>query len=126
MRFLFFIVAALAACPAVADQVCIGGRCLLPSRTVRVQSDSPVTVVTTTPRSVSVVSAQGHAEALAASGSFRHATSYGGGAEGIGMSSVSASDAVRRCCYWGQRQPRDIGTAWCPIRRAWIAVVRYH
>lgn len=126
MRFLCFIVAALAACFASADTVCIGGRCLLPSRTVRVESASPVTVITSTPRSVSVVSAQGHAERLAATGEFRHATSYGGGAEGIGMSTRSPDDAVRHCCYWGQRQPRDIGTAWCPIRRAWIAVVRYH
>jgi hypothetical protein len=29
--------------------------------------------------------------------------------EGVGMSSVSADDAIRKCCYWGVRQPTGIG-----------------
>lgn len=72
-----------------------------------------------------VVSAQEHAEALAANGTFAHCGRRGGGYEGIGMSPVSADDACRRCCYWGRRPVREIGTAWCPTRRMWVAVVRY-
>jgi hypothetical protein len=47
-------------------------------------------------------------------------------AEGIGCSSESPEDAVQRCCYWGERTPVEIGTAWCPSKRQWVAVVRYH
>lgn len=72
-----------------------------------------------------VISAQAHAEQLAAAGTFGHCSRRGGGYEGIGLSPVSPEDAVRRCCYWGQRRVREIGTAWSPVRRAWIAVVRY-
>lgn len=72
-----------------------------------------------------VVSAQAHAEQLAATGSFSHCSRRGGGYEGIGLSPVSPEAACRRACYWGQRRVREIGTAWCPLRRAWIAVVRY-
>lgn len=72
-----------------------------------------------------VVSAQEHAEHLAATGTFGHCGRRGGGYEGIGMSSASAEDAIRRCCYWGKRRATEIGTAWSPLRRAWIAVVRY-
>lgn len=71
------------------------------------------------------VSAQAHAQHLAATGTFGHCSRRGGGYEGIGMSSVSPDAAMRNCCYWGQRRVREIGTAWCAIRRAWIAVVRY-
>lgn len=71
------------------------------------------------------VSAQSHAETLAATGSFGHCSRRGGGYEGIGMSPSSPEDACRRACYWGKRRVREIGTAWCPARRLWIAVVRY-
>lgn len=72
-----------------------------------------------------VISAQAHAEQLAATGSFGHCSRRGGGYEGIGLSPVSPGDACKRACYWGQRRVREIGTAWSPARRAWIAVVRY-
>lgn len=71
------------------------------------------------------VSAQAHAEHLAATGTFGHCAKRGGGYEGIGMSSASPDAAMRNCCYWGQRRVREIGTAWSAVRRAWIAVVRY-
>lgn len=74
---------------------------------------------------VTVVSAQQHAERLAASGMFTHCAYRGGGYEGIGFSPKSADDAVQRCCYWGQRRVREVGTAWCASRRGWVAVVRY-
>lgn len=70
------------------------------------------------------VSAQEHAESLAATGTFGHCGRRGGGYEGIGVG-ATPDDACRRCCYWGQRRVREIGTAWCPVRRAWVAVVRY-
>lgn len=72
-----------------------------------------------------IVSAQEHAEQLAATGSFGHCGRRGGGHEGIGMSPTSPDDACRRACYWGRLRVREIGTAWCPLRRMWIAVVRY-
>lgn len=81
------------------------------------------TVIVAPPRST-IITAQDHAVILARRGAFHHSTSCGA-AEGIGMSPTSADDAIRRCCYWGHRRPRDIGTAWCPSRRMWIAVVRY-
>lgn len=43
--------------------------------------------------------------------------------EGIGYSPVSPDDAIRRCCFWGQRRPKEIATARGP--RGWYAVVRY-
>ena len=71
------------------------------------------------------VSAQAHAEHLAATGTFSHCSRRGGGYEGIGMSSSSPDAAMRNCCYWGKRKVREIGTAWSAARRMWIAVVRY-
>lgn len=72
-----------------------------------------------------VVTAQEHADHLAATGTFAHCSRRGRGYEGIGFSPASPDDACRRCCYWGQRRVREIGTAWCPCRRGWVAVVRY-
>lgn len=68
-------------------------------------------------------SAQGVAELQARAGSCRH---FGGnsGYEGVGFSSSSADDAIRHCCYWGQRKPRDIGVA--RGRNGWYACVRYY
>lgn len=68
-------------------------------------------------------SAQDHAIVLARRGALVHASC--GQCEGIGFSSVSPEHAKRSCCYWGKRQPVDIGIAWSPIRRGWFAVVRY-
>lgn len=68
-------------------------------------------------------SAQGVAELQARSNSCRH---FGGnsGYEGVGYSSASADDAIRRCCFWGQRKPRDIGVA--RGQNGWYACVRYY
>lgn len=94
---------------AAATDVCVNGGC---ARRVVVRQNI-------------VVTAQEHADTLAATGAFAHCSRRGGGYEGIGFSPVSPDDACRRCCYWGQRRVREIGTAWSPLRRGWVAVVRY-
>jgi hypothetical protein len=43
--------------------------------------------------------------------------------EGVGFSSVSAEDAKRRCCYWGQRTPTGIGVV--RGNGGWYATVLY-
>lgn len=73
-----------------------------------------------------VVSAQAHADQLAATGSFAHCSRRGGVYEGLGFSTVSPAAAIRRSCFWGQRRVREAATAWCPQRRGWVAVVRYY
>ena len=70
------------------------------------------------------VSAQAHADHLAATGSFGHCSRRGGGYEGLGVGSTPDL-ACRNACYWGKRKVREIGTAWSAARRMWIAVVRY-
>lgn len=55
---------------------------------------------------------------------FHPGGSFGGGThEGCGFSTVSADDAIRHCCYWGQRTPIDIGVAQGP--NGWYATVIY-
>lgn len=103
----FAIVALLCTAASAQTSVCINGRCGLLRPTVV------------------VVTAQEHAEHLAATGTFAHCGRRGGGYEGIGFDPTSPDAACRRCCYWGQRRVREIGTAWCPARRGWVAVVRY-
>lgn len=73
--------------------------------------------------SPSASTAQGVAELQAQSGQCRH---FGGnsGYEGVGYSSSSADAAIRNCCYWGQRKPREIGVA--RGSRGWFACVRYY
>jgi hypothetical protein len=44
-------------------------------------------------------------------------------AEGVGMSTRSEADAIRNCCFWGQRQPVSIQTNYLDGR--YYAVVRY-
>lgn len=111
MRSILLLVAVLCCSAASADTtVCINGRCGLRPPTVVVQS---------------VVSAQEHADSLAATGGFAHCSRRGGGYEGLGFSTTSPSAACKSACYWGQRRVREIGTAWCEKRRGWIAVVRY-
>ncbi len=46
-----------------------------------------------------------------------------GVAEGVGMSTRWAADAIRNCCFWGQRQPLSIQTSYRNGR--YYAVVRY-
>ncbi len=69
--------------------------------------------------------AQQKAEMQASSGRcFHPGGSLGGGThEGCGFSSVSADDAIRHCCYWGQRTPIDIGVA--RGANGWYATVLY-
>lgn len=43
--------------------------------------------------------------------------------EGSGWSTSSAYSAVTNCCYWGRRQPVDIGVA--RGRDGWYAIVGY-
>ena len=108
---LFALVVTFASVAAAQTTVCIDGRCAIRQPKVVVQNV--------------IVSAQEHAEQLAATNTFGHCGRRGGGYEGIGFSPASPDDACRRCCYWGQRRVREIGTAWCPARRGWVAVVRY-
>jgi len=69
--------------------------------------------------------AQYKAERQAASGRLYHVGGgFGGGnAEGVGFSSHSPEDAIRRCCFWGKRQVLEIGIA--RGRSGWFATVIY-
>lgn len=108
MRSIVFVVLAALAVPAVAQEQSV---LVSPA-----QASSPA----------GYVSAQDHAQALACSGGFGHCARRGGYYEGIGFSTVSPDAAVRRCCFWGARKPREVGTAYCPQRKGWVAVVRYY
>jgi hypothetical protein len=113
MRGILAMVLVLASSAAMADtNVCVNGRCGVRQPKVVVQN-------------VTVVSAQEHADQLASTNTFVHCGRRGGGYEGLGFSTSSPSAAVSRSCFWGQRKVREIGTAWCPARRGWVAVVRY-
>ena len=78
-------------------------------------AESVTTIVITT--------AQQDAETMARTGILRHCRTAGGCVEGIGMSSVSADAAIRRCCFWG-RPYREIGVA-RSRSGVYFAVVRY-
>lgn len=73
-------------------------------------------------RPVTVVTAQDHAVVLARRGGFYHSAcnQY----EGIGEGSTP-EQARRNCCFFGTRQIVDEGVAWSPLRRRWVAVIRY-
>ena len=43
--------------------------------------------------------------------------------EGVGFSTVSSDDAIRKCCYWGQKTPLGIGVA--RGSNGWYATVLY-
>lgn len=75
-----------------------------------------VTVTTTT-------TAQQDADHMARTGIFAHRGRHGRGREGIGFSTRSADDAIKRSCFYGQCQPREIGVA--QGRRGFYAVIRY-
>ena len=79
-------------------------------------------IVTTT--TITVVTAQEAAEQMARRGVLGHCRNSGGQTEGIGFSPVSADAAIKRCCFWGSRKPRDIGVA--RGARGYYAVVRYY
>jgi len=75
-----------------------------------------------------VTSAQADAEQMARTGVLRHCGRSGGRREGIGFSTVSADDAVKRCCYYadamrGRYRIVEKGVARGP--RGWYAVLRY-
>ena len=72
---------------------------------------------------ITITTAQQDAETMARTGVLRHCGRSGGILEGIGMSSVSADAALRRCCYWG-RPYREIGIA-RSRSGVYYAVVRY-
>lgn len=110
-----FVLALVLVCSSVAQadtNVCVNGRCGIRQPKVIVQN-------------VTVVSAQEHADTLAATNGFSHCGRRGGGYEGLGFSTAGPDEACRNACFWGKRRVREIGTAWCPARRGWIAVVRY-
>lgn len=73
-------------------------------------------------RPVVVTSAQDHAVLLAGRGAFYHSSC--GQYEGIGEGSTP-DQARRNCCFFGKRRIVDEGVAWSPLRRRWIAVIRY-
>ena len=67
-------------------------------------------------------SAQQSANASAAQGRMAHR----GGSyryEGVGFSAASAQQAIRNCCYYGQRTPIEIAVS--RGRNGWYACVRY-
>jgi hypothetical protein len=67
-------------------------------------------------------SAQQSANASAAQGRMAHR----GGSyryEGVGFSATSAQQAIRNCCYYGQRTPIEIAVS--RGRNGWYACVRY-
>lgn len=74
---------------------------------------------------VAVGIAQAKAQQQAAEGRCRHVGGgFGAGNyEGVGFSTVSADHAISKCCFWGQRQPIDIGVA--RGRNGWYATVIY-
>jgi len=80
------------------------------------QAETYVTVV-------NVTSAQQDAETMARTGVLRHCGRNGGRREGIGFSTVSADDAVKRCCFYGRYRIVERGVARGP--RGWYAVLRY-
>lgn len=72
--------------------------------------------------SVVVSTAQDHAVFLARRGAFFHSkcNQY----EGIGEG-ATPEQARRNCCFFGKRTIVDEGVAWSPLRRRWVAVIRY-
>ena len=72
---------------------------------------------------VNVTSAQQDAEQMARTGILRHCGRNGGRREGIGFSTVSADDAVKRCCYYGRYRIVERGVA--RGKFGWYAVLRY-
>lgn len=94
----------LAACAlSVQAQECVGGRCrVFPS-----------------------VGAQAHADRLAASGGFYHDSRHGTAFEGIGRASTREAAIAAACRPRSALRVVDTATAWCPVRRQYVAVVRY-
>lgn len=143
MKSVLFIVALLVATLPVFAQECVVGQCAkspsdrvlsavvsvaeLPARVVEhvVCDVQPVRSVVSGAACAVKSLAQSKAEKQAARGSCYHVGGgFGNGRyEGVGYSSVSADDAIRRCCYWGRLSPVDIGVA--RGRSGWYATVIY-
>ena len=136
----WLIVAALLCLPMYAQSDCTTGTCYkqaTPVRNVVYGTAEVVGTVVSTPiyylqevqpvRSVicGVASglAQSKAERQAQMQSCCHVGGgfNGGRAEGVGFSTTSPEAAVRRCCFYGQRQLRESGVAYGYNRqlRAW-------
>lgn len=94
----------LAACATgVQAQECVGSRC----------------------RVVVTGGAQAHADRLAATGGFFHDSRHGTAFEGIGRASTPAAAIAAACRPRSALRVIDTATAWCPVRKQWVAVVRY-
>lgn len=109
----------------ISESPCVGGVCAVaPQRTV-VRHAAPRRVVVHQHNHTTVIngSAQADAEAMAACGVLRHQGNNGGCREGIGYSTVSADDAIRRCCFYGRYRAREIGVA--RGSRGYYACIRY-
>lgn len=130
MLLMFLVITTIS---SVTLAQCSSGRCLLRraaaepvvSHTVTAQFTAP-SIVEPSPQitvTATVSTAQEKAHRLAALGRLTHAGRLAGRYEGVGFSSRSADEAIRSCCYWGRRQPIDIGVA--RGARGWFAVVGY-
>lgn len=144
MKSVLFVVALLVATLPVLAQDCATGQCAksssdrvvgavvsaatLPVRVVEhvVCDVQPVRTVVGNTACVVASLAQSKAQRQATQCRLMHVEGgFGGGrAEGVGFSTVSADDAIRRCCYWGKRPVRDIGVA--RGRNGWYATVIYN
>jgi hypothetical protein len=104
---------------------CVGDSCDAAPRRAAVRHSAPRRVVVNQTNNVTVVagSAQADAEVMAATGRLRHQGNNGGCREGIGYSTTSADDAIRRCCFYGRYRAREIGVA--RGSRGYYACVRY-
>jgi hypothetical protein len=147
-----FVVACLLCLPMYAqdvyssDTVCTTGTCYrqtAPARTVIYNTAEVVGTVVTAPvrflqevqpvRSVVESFASGLAQSKAErQAAMQQCCHVGGGfggsrAEGVGFSTSSPEDAVRRCCYYGQRPIREQGVAYGYNRRyrvyGWYATI---
>jgi hypothetical protein len=92
---------------------------------VRTQSNATVQTARPVMQHATAGVAQAKADMQSRQGVMRHVGgSMGAGRyEGVGFSSVSADDAIRRCCYWGQKTPIEIGVS--RGANGWYATVIY-
>lgn len=105
--------------------VCVGDACRPSRSSVAPVRSAQRRVVVKQENHITVVngSAQSDAEVMAASGVLRHQGHNHGCREGIGFSTSSPDDAIRRCCFYGRYRTKEIGVA--RGRRGWYACVRY-
>jgi hypothetical protein len=82
----------------------------------------PTYYVESSPSVASNSSAQGVAELQARCGQCKHFGGNTGMMEGVGFSTRSPEDAVRRCCFYGRIRISDQGVA--RGRNGWYACIR--